>query len=287
MKTNTFVKLALALGLALSAQTTLRAQHGHLNAGARGTQQNDQLTWANGADFVASSTYVPSYVKTLEYTNAGKYAGYFQGGITPTALPATAANAGPDPAAPALGSVIKFNLTCLSGPPGGAFGFWDTGATNPSLSLMAGETSTNLWVLSQNDGSPGSDPYGHIHGRRFTATKPGIYKVGFQARDVSTNGTASGPIHAPSAVLPVYFQAGITIAEVEPDEEEGHVHVRFGAWAGFTWQVEATTYLGPQADWISAGNPVIGNDLFIEIIHDRPPGAQRFYRVRGTLISPP
>jgi len=103
-------KLALALGLALSAQSILHAQdHAHLNVGALGTNQNDQLYFVNGAAFIDSS----EYVKTLTYTNAGTYAGYFQQNITLTALPRTSANAGPDPAAAAFGSFIQAGMTCL------------------------------------------------------------------------------------------------------------------------------------------------------------------------------
>jgi hypothetical protein len=118
--------LSLLLGLALSAPTNLNAQlHGHLNAGAVGTHQNDALIWANGADFAAQS----GYVKTLDYTNSGRYAGYFQQNITLTALPATAAHAGPDPQAPALGSYIQARMSCVAVPPGGSFAFWENGAT--------------------------------------------------------------------------------------------------------------------------------------------------------------
>ena len=282
MKYSLFTTLALALGPALCIQPTLHAQHGHLNVGAVGTNQNDQLIWANGADFVASS----SYVKTLDYTNSGRYAGYYQQNITLTALPATPAHAGPDPAAPALGSVIQFRMACLEGPDGGLFNFWETNGATPILSLAAGQSSTNLWRLSENDGSPGSDPYGHIHGRRFTATKPGIYKVGFTALDTSTNGIGGGPIHTPSVELPIWFQAGVNIQSVEPDYEEGHVHIRFGATAGFSWQVLASTNLGPAALWLPAGNPVSGADVLVEMIHDVPPGERRFYRVSGTPIIP-
>src|SRR5512145_3103624 len=95
---KSFLNSAPALGLALLAPLPLVAQHSHLDAGATGRQQNDPLLWNNGHDFTASF----GYVKPLEYTNAGRYAGYFQGGITPTALPATAANAGPHPQASAL-----------------------------------------------------------------------------------------------------------------------------------------------------------------------------------------
>ena len=140
--------------------------------------------------------------------------------------------------------------------------------------------------MSQNNGSPGSDPYGHIHGRRFTATTPGVYKVTLQAVDTSTNGTSGGPIHRPSEELPVCFQAGVNVVEVEPDFEEGHVHVHFGGRRGYTWQVESTEFLGEKADWQPAGNPIVGDDVFIQTIHEGDPGMQRFYRVKCTPIIP-
>jgi len=279
MKTRSYMKLAPALGLALLIQPRLHAaDHGHLNAGAVGTNQNDQLIWANGGDFIATA----GYVKTLDYTNGGTYRGYFQQNITLTSLPTTAAHAGPDPQAPAPGSFIRARMACLEAPPDGQFVFWDVGATSPTISLGAGETTTNTWALSENNGSPGSDPYGHIHGRRFTASKPGLYKVTFQAFDASTNGTRGGPIHTSSEELPVYFQAGVNVVEIEPDYEEGHVHVHFGGRLGYVWQVEASTNLGPSAVWLPAGNPIVGDDVLIETIHEGDPGIQRFYRVKGT-----
>jgi hypothetical protein len=79
----------------------------------------------------------------------------------------------------------------------------------------------------------------------------------------------------------------VNIESVEPDYEEGHVHVRFGAMAGFLWQVEYSGALGPQADWRPAEGPVTGNDYFFELIHELPPGGQRFYRVSGMPVPPP
>src|SRR4026208_1564028 len=102
-------------------------------------------------------------------------------------------------------------MSCLAAPSGGAFGFWDAGSTAPTESVQLGETSTNLFRLTEADGSPGTDPYGHIHGRRMSATRPGIYAIGFQVFDTSINGVNGGPIHRPSDVLPVVFQAGINI----------------------------------------------------------------------------
>lgn len=283
MNIRSHLKLALAVILAVPNLPTLHAaDHGHLEAGAIGTNQNDQLIWANGAIFLATS----AYVKTLDYTNAGRYSGYFQQNITLTALPRTAANAGPDPQAPAPGSFIRARMSCVEAPAGGEFAFWESGATAPTISLGAGASNPTTWALSQSNGSPGTDPYGHIHGRRFTATKPGLYKVAFQAIDTSTNGTGSGPIHTPSMELPVWFQAGVNVIEVEPDYEEGHVHVKFGARLGYLWQLEFSDQPGAPVSWQPAGNPIVGDDVFIQTIHEMEPGTNRFYRVKGTVFLP-
>jgi hypothetical protein len=272
------LKFTLVAILAFSFQLQVHAQHGHLNAGAAGTTHGDRLIWANGADFIAPS----GYVKTLDYTNTGRFAGYYQGGITPTALPATAERGGPDPDASALGSYLQFRIACLEGPPGGSFGFWEAGATAPSISLARGETSTNLWRLSESDGSPGSDPFGHIHGRRFSATKPGIYKVAFTAIDTSTNGAGGGPIHTPSEELPIWFQAGINIQSIEPEALQ--TRIRFGAAAGFNWSLRYTSDL-TNTTWTST-EPVAGNDTFVEITHQDPAGPRGFYEIIGVPITP-
>src|SRR5215510_9334827 len=136
-----FLKLALAFGMALSDPVSLlAADHGHLNAGAVGTKQNDKLIFDNATDFAASS----GYVKTLTFTNSGTYAGYFQGNITLTALAQTPGNAGPVPNAPALGSFIQAQLVSVEGPEGGAFSFWDTDATSATITLSSGQTGTNM-----------------------------------------------------------------------------------------------------------------------------------------------
>ena len=278
MKSYPLLKLILAAGLVLGAQLTVRAQHGHLNAGAAGTNQNERVIWANGADFIASS----GYVKTLNFTNGGRFAGYYEGGITPTALPATLETGGPDPDASAFGSYLQFRMSCLEGPVGGAFGFWESGTTSPSISLAPGQASTNLWRLSENDGAPGADPFGHIHGRRFTATRPGIYKVGFTAVDTSTNGAGGGAIHTPSEELPIWFQAGVSIQSVEPDLQASQVRVRFGAAAGFAWSVQ---YASDLTNAWQSTDPVVGTDTFIEAILP-PPGQRGFYRLMGTPTEP-
>ncbi|HHY84593.1 MAG TPA: hypothetical protein GYA07_03525 [Verrucomicrobia bacterium] len=264
------------------ASINTQAQHAHLNVGAEATHQDAPLTWANGAEFATGS----GYVKALNYASEGCFAGYYEGNITLTVLPATEAHAGPDPAAPALGSYIQFRISCLDAPPGGKFGFWEAGSTAPVVSLGAGESATNLWPLTESDGAPGSDPFGHIHGRRFTATRPGIYKIGFTAVDTSTNGVGGGPIHTPSDELLVWFQAGVHIQSVAPDPETGNTRVRFGAAAGFAWQVESSTNVAPDAVWVPEGESVLGTDTFVETIHEGLSGDTRFFRVRGVPVVP-
>ncbi|MBL9128399.1 MAG: PEP-CTERM sorting domain-containing protein [Verrucomicrobiales bacterium] len=192
-------------GLALPAA----AQHGHLNAGAVGQNQGDKLSFANGDLFAASS----GYVKELPLASTGTYAGYYEGGITLTALPTTVANGGPAAGASAPGSFVMVGITSVSGPAGGSFAMWEEGATSPTFSYSVGydvTSPTSLWALSDASsgaGVLGGDPYGHLHGRRFTATEPGLYTVEFRLFDTSVNGTGGAPIHTPSAELPIAFNA--------------------------------------------------------------------------------
>jgi hypothetical protein len=278
MKNHKLLALVLVLSLFNPVAFHLQAQgHGHLNVGALGILQDDPLSFVNGPDFAAAS----GYVKTLNYTNAGRFAGHFQGNVTLTVLPATAEHAGPDPAAPALGSFIRFRMSCLEAPADGLFGFWDSDATAPSELLAAGQTGTNLWALSENDGTPGTDPYGHVHGRRFTANKAGAYKVAFQAVDTSTNGVNAGPMHSASPSLVVAFQAGILVS-IKPDGNQ--LRVGYVAPTGGTWQLESAGLLDTVESWVPIGEPVIGDDYRISVTADGTTQGPRFYRLK--LITP-
>ena len=266
--TLTIPILAVVLGC-----SSAYAQHGHLDVGARGINQNDQLYFANGLDFIDSS----GYVKTLALTNQGRFAGYYEGNISLTALAATAEHGGPFPNAPALGSYIQFTMKSYSGPDGGSFGFWDASTTSPSDSVLPGQESTNLFRLTEADGSAGLDPYGHIHGRRFTATKPGMYRIGFKAWDTSTNGTDGSPIHLASDFLPIYFQAGVNVTHIA---KTGLVTtVRYGSRVEQLFTLEYTTNLATSL-WLPAAGPKIGDDYFQTLEDPVSIDRQRFYRIR-------
>ena len=59
----------------LSVNTTLFAQdHGHLQIAAVSPTQGAQLYFYNGNDFRTNSYYV----KTLDFTNSGRYSGYIR-----------------------------------------------------------------------------------------------------------------------------------------------------------------------------------------------------------------
>lgn len=198
----------LALFFALAAWTA-QAQHGHLNAGAVGQNQGDRLNFANGDSFAASS----GYVKELPLATSGKYVGYYEGGITLTALATSVANGGPAAGASAPGSFLMFGITSVSGPAGGSFGLWEEDSTSPIAAYSVGydvSSPTTLFALSDASigaGTVGGDPFGHLHGRRFTATEPGLYTVEFKLFDTSINGAGGGPIHTPSEDLAIRFNA--------------------------------------------------------------------------------
>jgi hypothetical protein len=169
-------------------------------------------------------------------------------------------------------------IDSVHGPDNGQFAFWEAGATEPTEAVGSGSTGTRLWALSESDGSPDSDPFGHIHGRRFTADRPGLYRVGFRLFDTSTHGTGSGPIHTPSDVLFIHFQAGITITSIV--WEAGAAAVTFGAPAQTSLTLEATTNLTTEAGWSPVAEPVAGNDRFQTILDPDAADRVRIYRVR-------
>jgi hypothetical protein len=273
-------KLLGLLGLCLCA--TLRAQdHGHLNVGAPG----DLLNWNNGAD------YSGAYVKTLTFTNAGKYAGFYQGNITLTVMHSVNPFGEVDPAAPRAGALVEAEIVSVEGPEGGAFGFWENTsvAGTPTINIPTGTTNAGFrFILGEEAlgaGSPGGDAFGHIHGRRFTASKPGTYTVGFRAHDISVNGPNGGPIHGASGILLVKFQAGVVLAPGNADGATGGHRVTIGAMSGFSWQLQSSDEL-PGTQWTDVGTPVFGEDLLVTIEDPRPLVSRRFYRAVGTAVAP-
>jgi hypothetical protein len=257
-----------ALTVSASAQA-----HGHLYLGASSTNWGAQLIFDNAPAFVTSS----GYVKTLLFTNASTYSNLFHGNITLTGLRrAPGSDFGVNAAA--NGSWLHASIVSVEGPAGGEFAFWENLSTTPTISVPCGGTSTNLIRVSESAGAAGSDPYGHIHGRRFTATKPGLYVVRFKAWDISTNGLGGGPIHTPSAELPVYFQAGVVCAITRSN---GLANIRYGTFANWDFTVESTTNLLATNSWSALAPARSGNDYFHAAHDTNVISGQKSYRVRA------
>jgi hypothetical protein len=269
-----FVVLGLGASLLPSRADT------HIFGGALGTNQNDKLFFSNGGVFDATlSSY--SFPQVLR-TN-GLNAGYYRGDVISfTALAALPENCGPIPGHAAFGAQLAVQVVSVEGPPGGSFAFWEGDGESDlgtiTFSVPVGTTNgANHLLVSENGGEPSTDPYGHIHGREFTTSLPGTYLVGFRVIDVSGNGAGSGPIHSPSDVLKIRFQAGLRIESVQP--LTNRVSVSFRGLLGISNVLEAATSLG-SSNWFPAAAPLRGNNNLQTFIDTNPPTAGRFYRLR-------
>lgn len=276
---NAAFPLAL-IPLCLLAPVAAQAQHAHVNAGALATTPGSPLNFANGARFSADS----GYAVPLKLATNGPYAGHHYGSITFTALPSTEFNGGPTPGHALPGAHLELRVLSVSGPEGGRFGFWETpgdelDGTELTFSVPVGETAgTRQFPLSENDGGAGDDPYGHYHGRFFSATRPGLYRVGFQAFDTSGNGPGGGPLHAPSEILPMYFQAGITIASIRLTETG--VEVSFVTQSGKNHFIDASENLADPAAWKPVAGPLVGDGKLLTVANLPASAATGYLRLR-------
>jgi len=270
MKHTQMKQLVATATLVLAAAVGASA-HEHLAAGANSTTPGSPLIFVNAADYATDS----GYVFNLGADAPGSpYDGwYYTADLVFEALAATPAYGGPEAQAAAIGSHIEIILETAGGPRGATLGFWETlqngvDSTNLTWTVPIGLTNgTKHIVVSETDGSPSADPYGHIHGRIYSVDKPGLYTVGFRYVDASTNGPGGGPIQIPSDRFYLYFQAGVTIAAISP--ATNGVNVTFGAPSNLpdtgtapatNYQLESTPTLGPWANWLPAADVVVGDD---------------------------
>lgn len=280
MKVN--IPSIFALAALLLWPRLLCAQHIHINAGAFSTEQDAQLYFVNGNVYGTNA----GYDVYLSYTNAGSFANLYQGaGVTFTALASTSDNGGPAFGHAADGAYLELQFVSVTGPSGGTFSVWEQDAGNPEISsplfaISVGTTnSTNQYNLSESDGSPGSDPYGHIHGRTFVADKPGLYTLGVKVLDTSANGTDGGPIHTPSDIYYLYFQAGLTISL--PSKTTDSFTATFGTKLGATYFVEVSTNLAT-TNWTTLAGPFAGNNYLQTFTDANATNRCRIYRLKSS-----
>lgn len=275
----TLLLLAVTLGFLLSAS----AQHAHLNCGAVDTRPGSPLFFENAATFLAES----GFVVNMSLGSSGNLAGLYNGSITLIGLAIDPFNGGPEPGHALPGTRITAVVQSLEGPDGSTLSFWESDQCEDfgpgiTFTLPVGESNgTNSFLVSQNEGRPGEDPYGHCHGRRFTTTRPGLHKLGIQLVDRSTNGPGGGPVHSPSEIGYLYFQAGITLAKLERTDEG--MAATFGTKTGSTFHLESSHTLDDPDAWVEVGSPVRGNNRLQTVVDPEPPGpGAKFYRLRVT-----
>jgi hypothetical protein len=268
--------LPSALGIAFLGAFVAAGQHAHINAGVNAAST---LVFANADRFAAESGFV---VRLPAVTN-GIYGGYhIANSPTFTALASTPINGGPATGHALPGTRVVARIVEVDGPVGGEFGFWESpgdemDAEALTFSVPVGERAgTREFPLSENSGQPGADPYGHVHGRYFSATLPGLYTVGLRLRDASSNGPDGGPLHPESAVTRFLFQAGDTISKAVPGIEG--LELTFAAASGRTYQVEFTDSL-ESPNWTAIGTPVSGLNRMATVTVPTPV-TRAFFRIR-------
>ena len=264
----------------LLASQNCWSQHAHVAAGAQSKEQGSKLFFVNGESFVTNS----GYVLFLEDGDP-LYPHFYQSATTFTALPATLWTGGPVPSAAAQGSYLQVQVVSVAGPPGGSFGVWeeneDATATSLRFSVPTGTTAgNNLFNLSEGVTEPAPDPFGHIHGRRLSANKPGLYTVGFQILDTSTAGANGGPIHSPSDLFYMYLQAGLTISS--STKTNNVVSVTFGSQGSHTYFLERTSTIGDTNSWKEVAGPVGDSQSVLRTLTDeKATNSMLFYRLRA------
>lgn len=280
MKSSRSLLLALCNCVIAILPPVVQAQHSHINAGAVAAFEGAPLFFANGPGFAAES----GYVLNLEQATNGPYTGYYYGEISFAALPTTPDFGGPSAFAALPGTHVELVVESVSGPAGGSWGFWesenDEDGTQLTFSVPVGTTGgTNRFDLSETDGSPGVDPYGHIHGRIYSATTPGLYRVGFRLRDAAHNGRNGAPLHAPSEVYSMLFQAGVTLANTRLVSEG--LRIEFATALNHTYTLQSAEEPGgTTAAWMAAGESVTGDDHLHSVTVPTTVAAARFFRLK-------
>ncbi len=252
--------------------------HDHINGGAVSNDPGSALVFSNGDRYSTSKGWV-MFLDGEDETGGWRIGT----GLTFGALPASVSTGGPVAGHAALGSCLELEFVELLGPKGARLNVWqryeDFGWRFLLVRLEVGGATggQRIW-LSENDGSAGSDPYGHIHGREFWVDQPGLYVLKVRLVDTSTQGTGGGPIHVPSAVLSLYLQAQNTL-QAEWIHADG-LKLSYAVRGHETWAVEESQALGEGAAWREvhrAGGSTQG--FLASFVIDEGVGA-RFYRLR-------
>ena len=272
-----------------------KAQHAHITAGAYSNHLGAPLVFPNGHLWDTNSysgIYPACIFMVKDDPNVPLYPGLYQSDVSFTSLPATIFTGGPALYAAEQGSFIEMIVRTVQGPPGGIIGFWqedsefEATSTTQLFSIPVGTlNSTHRIHLTQSPEEDGweGDPYGHFHGRRFTANKPGLYTVGVQLIDTSNIGPGGSPHHSPSQTNYFYFQAGLVLQFLK--KTNNTAVLRFGLRGFRDYYLEASTNL-TSTNWITVGREAGASHSDLHTMIDtNATNAARFYRVREVPLN--
>jgi hypothetical protein len=277
----------MLLAVCSMAGATVVAQHAHLYAGAVRQTPGAPL-WFQNSDVWGTNSYggysgSPACIYFADNI-PDLYPGLYQSATTFSALPATIFTGGPSPYAASLGTYIELRFVSLQGPAGGELIVWneidDPAHPAAMLTLPVGATNgTNHFNLSEGDPTdPSSDPYGHIHGRRFTLNRPGLYTVGLQLVDTSSNGTGGGPVQSPSEISYFYLQAGLSLNDFSWSNNVATA--RFGLPGFADYVLEASPGVST-TNWVAITSVAGASHSELRWVTDTNAiQPDRFYRVR-------
>jgi hypothetical protein len=189
------------------------------------------------------------------------------------------------------GAWIWAEITQVRGPAGANFGFWESyhasNSDTPSVSFSTQEeTTSHAFVISEGIDDELEDPSGHIHGRAWTADRPGDYFVSIRLVDLSSSGPGGGPWHLPSETYIFHFKAGPDFQPVSARVPGvGQVLTwpsQMGIWdpyqKGIEFTVERSTSLHGD-EWQPIGRVVGGIEDRATFIDPTPPAQKAFYRL--------
>ncbi len=189
------------------------------------------------------------------------------------------------------GAYIWAEITHVAGPAGASIGFWDFDASGllatPDVSFATNQATGNYgFQVSGGVDAIDEDPHGHIHGRTWTADKPGDYRVSFRFVDRSTTGPDGGPWHAPSETFVFHFRAGPDFQPVAITRTGGGIRLtwpsQMGIWepyqTGIVFQVLRSSSLNGD-DWLEIGSVTGTTAATVNFTDPSPPAARAFYRL--------
>lgn len=238
--------------LALTSAMTIAHEDHHLGCGATAQTPGAQLLFTNGDLYSAESGWV---LFLDEKDSTGQW--YVGNELTFTSLSGSISTGGPVPGRAADGAFLQLQFLSVDGPSGGQLQVWEqeltpeeepTGNIRQLLDLPLGTTVAEQKIpITEGDGSPGSDPFGHIHGREFWANRPGLFMATFRLVDTSTNGPGGGPIHTPSAPFHLYVQADDTL-QITYSPDKG-AELIFAVRETEIVALESSPQLGSNAVW--------------------------------------